>query len=238
MEEIEIAYNQELKSLEAVLAGVKNPGDFFISGMEEMPMPRIEVEGTGALSFPVPAAQIAALVRTAERAPYGRGEKTIVDTSVRNVWQIAPGKVKIGGKSWAVNFKKILSTVTAGLGCDDPTISAELYKLLVYKEGGFFLAHRDTEKTDGMFGTLVVTLPSSYRGGALRIRHGSREVTVETKATDPLRAFVCGIFCRLRTRGTASAARQSRLPGLQPHPTARKGSAADSEGPGIRVPDC
>jgi len=36
-----------------------------------------------------------------------------------------------------------------------------------------------------MFGTLVVTLPSSYLGGALRIRHGRREVTVETKAADP-----------------------------------------------------
>jgi hypothetical protein len=185
MEEIEIAYNRELKPLEAVLSRVKNPGDFFMSGMEEMPMPRIEVEGAGTLSFPLPAAQIAALVRTAKRAPYGRGEETIVDTSVRNVWQIPPGKVKIGGKSWTANFKKILSTVTAGLGCDEATISAELYKLLVYKQGGFFLAHRDTEKTDGMFGTLVVTLPSSYLGGTLRIRHGGREVTVITKATDP-----------------------------------------------------
>jgi hypothetical protein len=106
--------------------------------MEEMPMPRIEVEGVGTLSFPVPDAQIAALVRRAERAPYGRGKETIVDTSVRNVWQIVPGKVKIGGKSWAENFKKILSNVTAGLGCDDPSISAELYKLLVYKRADSF----------------------------------------------------------------------------------------------------
>ena len=71
----------------------------------------------------------------------------------------------------------------AGLGCDDAIVSAELYKLLVYDRGGFFLAHRDTEKADGMFGTLVVTLPSTYRGGALRIRHAGREVTVDTTAT-------------------------------------------------------
>jgi hypothetical protein len=117
-------------------------------------------------------------------APYGRGEETIVDTSVRNVWQIAPGKVKIGGKSWATNFENILSRVKAGLGCEDASVSAELYKLLVYDRGGFFLAHRDTEKTEGMFGTLVVTLPSAFRGGALRIRHVGREVTVDTNA-DP-----------------------------------------------------
>jgi hypothetical protein len=35
------------------------------------------------------------------------------------------------------------------------------------------------------FGTLVPTLPSTYRGGALQIRHAGREVTLDTKATDP-----------------------------------------------------
>jgi hypothetical protein len=64
-------------------------------------------------------------------------------------------------------------------------VSAELYKLLVYDRGGFFLVHRDTEKRAGMFGTLVVTLPAAYRGGELRIRHSSREVTVETNTLDP-----------------------------------------------------
>jgi hypothetical protein len=182
---IEIEYNQELKPLEAVLSDVKHPGDFFACAAIEIAMPRVEVEGAGTLSFPVPDAQIASIVRQAERAPYGRGEETIVDTSVRNVWQIAPGKIRIGGKSWPANFENILSKVKAGLGCDESSVSAELYKLLVYDRGGFFLAHRDTEKTQGMFGTLVVTLPSMYRGGALRIRHAGREVTVDTNATDP-----------------------------------------------------
>jgi hypothetical protein len=66
----------------------------------------------------------------------------------------------------------------SGLGCGNASVSAELYKLLVYDRDGFFLEHRDSEKTDGMFGTLVVTLPSTYRGGALRIRHAGREVTL------------------------------------------------------------
>ena len=185
MQNIEIEYNQELRPLESVLSGVKQPGDFFVSGTMEMPMPRVEVEGVGTLSFPVPDAQIATIVRRAERAPYGKGEETIVDTSVRKVWQIAPGKIRIGGKSWTANFDNILSKVKAGLGCDDATVTADLYKLLVYDRGGFFLAHRDTEKTDGMFGTLVVTLPSMYRGGALRIRHAGREVTIDSNAADP-----------------------------------------------------
>ena len=185
MEYIEVEYNKELKPLEAILSDVEHPGDFFVAGTLEIPMPRVEVEGTGPLSFPIPRPQIEAMMQYATRAPYGRGEETIVDTSVRNVWQIAPGAVKISGKSWAASFENILSKVTVGLGCQDANVSAELYKLLIYDCGGFFLAHRDTEKTPGMFGTLVVTLPSAYRGGALRIRHADREVTVETGAADP-----------------------------------------------------
>ena len=103
MEYIEIEYNRDLKPLEAVMSGVNRPGDFFVSGAVELPMPKVEVEGVGILSFPVPDAQIAAMMRRAERAPYGRGRETIVDTSVRNVWQIAPGSVHIGGKFWAAN---------------------------------------------------------------------------------------------------------------------------------------
>ena len=92
MEEIEIAYNRELKSLEAVLSCVKNPGDFFISGMEEMPMPRIEVEGTGTLSFPLPDTQIAALVRRAERAPYGRGRRRLSTHPCATSGRLLPGR--------------------------------------------------------------------------------------------------------------------------------------------------
>ncbi len=185
MENIEVEYNQELQPLEAILSHVKQPGDFFIAGVVEIPMPRVEVEGAGTLSFPIPRPQIEAMVQHASKAPYGRGEETIIDTSVRNVWQIAPAAVKISGKSWETSFADILSKVAAGLGCQDAKVSPELYKLLVYDRSGFFLAHRDTEKTAGMFGTLVVTLPSSYRGGALRIRHADREVTVDTNATEP-----------------------------------------------------
>jgi len=100
MEGIEVEYSREWKPLEAVLSGVKQPGEFFAFCAVEMPMPRVEVVGVGTLSFPVPEAQIAAIVQRAEKAPYGRGEQTIVDTSVRNVWPLAPTSVKIDGKSW------------------------------------------------------------------------------------------------------------------------------------------
>jgi 2OG-Fe(II) oxygenase superfamily len=177
--QIKVPYNRDLKALEDVLAAVRRPGDFFVRGSLETPMPRVEIDGVGVISFPILDSQIQDIIKHAERAPYGRGGETILDTSVRNAWQLAPVKVRIGGKSWGPSFQHILSTVADGLGCTGTDISAEFYKLLVYEEGGFFLPHRDTEKTDGMFGTLAIVLPSVHCGGELVIRHAGREVTVD-----------------------------------------------------------
>ena len=129
MEYIAIEYNRELKALEAILLDVKRPGDFFIAGTMEIPMPRVEAKSVGTLSFPIPGPQIEALVQHATRAPYGRGEETIVDTSVGNVWQIPPSGVKISGKSWAASFENILSKVIAGLGCPQLALIASDQRL-------------------------------------------------------------------------------------------------------------
>lgn len=51
-------------------------------------------------------------------------------------------------------------------------MDANLYKLRLYEEGGHFKKHRDTEKEPGMFGTLVIQLPSFYQGGELIVEHG------------------------------------------------------------------
>ena len=183
-EPIRIEYNHDLQALEALLSQVQRAGDYFISGMREIPMPQVVVEGVGALSFPVLPAQVEALIHQAIRAPYGRGEETILDESVRKVWQIAPEKIQLGGKSWKANFTGILEQAAIGLGCEGMPISAELYKLLIYDPGGFFLSHRDTEKTEGMFGTLVLVLPSAHAGGELLIRHAGREARVELSGAE------------------------------------------------------
>ena len=39
--------------------------------------------------------------------------------------------------------------------------------MLLYEAGGHFKKHRDTEKEEDMFATLIVQLPSKYSGGEL-----------------------------------------------------------------------
>jgi len=88
--QIEVPYNRNLKALEDILAAVRRPGNYFVRGTLETPMPHVEIEGVGLISFPIPDSQIRDIIKHAERAPYGRGGETIRDTSVRNTWQLAP----------------------------------------------------------------------------------------------------------------------------------------------------
>jgi 2OG-Fe(II) oxygenase superfamily len=49
--------------------------------------------------------------------------------------------------------------------------------LLLYESGGHFTPHRDTEKEDGMFGTLVIQLPSIFTGGDFSVQHEGESKT-------------------------------------------------------------
>lgn len=82
---IHIEYNDELQPLDTLLRGVTRAGDFYATGTAEIPMPRVEVEGLGVLSFPVPESQIQELIRQATRAPYGRGEATLVHDFIADI---------------------------------------------------------------------------------------------------------------------------------------------------------
>ena len=65
------------------------------------------------------------------------------------------------------------------LGCDSNHVKAELYKLLLYEEGGHFKPHRDSEKEDGMFATLIVQLPSIFAGNDLIVNHNCKSKIVK-----------------------------------------------------------
>jgi hypothetical protein len=49
--------------------------------------------------------------------------------------------------------------------------------MLVYAPGQFFVEHQDSEKDDAMVASLVVGLPSTFKGGALEIRHRGQTAT-------------------------------------------------------------
>jgi predicted 2-oxoglutarate/Fe(II)-dependent dioxygenase YbiX len=172
------------KSLAALLDEVQRPGDFYTSGTHEISAPGLEIDEVGPIALPLLMVQAAQLIAVAERAPYGRGEQTLVDTAVRRSWQIDRDKVQIRGRGWARTLEAIVARAAEGLGVTGP-VTAEFYKLLVYEPGSFFVNHRDSEKTPGMFATLVIVLPSIHTGGELVIRHQDREVRVDPRCDEP-----------------------------------------------------
>jgi hypothetical protein len=179
--------------LAQLLNGVQRPGDFCAVGTCDVFAPGLEVEGIGPIALPLLPIQAEQLIAVAKRAPFGRGEQTLVDTDVRRTWQIDAGRVRIHGRGWAGSLTGIVKRVAGGLGVTGP-IAAELYKLLVYDEGSFFVSHRDTEKTDEMFATLVVVLPSNYTGGELLVRHRDREVVFDLHCPDPSQAAFAAFY--------------------------------------------
>ena len=171
--------------IDELLRSVDRPGDYCVGGRIFTPMPRVIVEGAGELSFPVPEAQVEALIAAAERSPYGKGAETVLDTSVRDSWQIDAADVRLDGRAWPDSLAKIMDMVAAGLGLPAERLGAELYKLLVYRPGGFFAEHRDTEKVPGMVATLSLSLPTPGAGGELVVRHAAREATLDMAALEP-----------------------------------------------------
>ena len=173
------------QAIEKLLLSVDRPGDFCSHGRLLSPMPRLDVKGAGALSFPVPEAQVQALVAVAARAPYGKGPATVVDRTVRDCLQIDAARIRLAGGGWRDTFGRVLTAAADGLGCPVDRLDAQLYKLLIYEPGGFFASHRDTEKADGMIATLSIALPVAGTGGEIVVRHRGRERTIDMTAAEP-----------------------------------------------------
>ena len=173
------------QAIEELLLEVDRPGDFCAHGRLLAPMPVLEAKGAGALSFPVPEAQLQALIAVAERAPYGKGPATVVDPNVRDCRQIDAARIRLAGAGWHDTFGRILTAAADGLGCPLDRLDAHLYKLLIYEPGGFFVSHRDTEKADGMIATLSISLPVAGTGGEIVVRHRGRERAIDMNAAEP-----------------------------------------------------
>ena len=73
---------------------------------------------------------------------------------MRKTWELDATEFQLLNPGWTAFSQEIVAKSLRNLGVQVET-SVEPYKLLLYEEGVFFKAHRDTEKTPGMFGTLV-----------------------------------------------------------------------------------
>lgn len=164
--------------LAATLGEVGSPGSFTAQRTAAVDDLHLEVHGLGRLALPVPQAQARQLCRLGRQARYGRGEQTLLDSRVRDTWEIPKSRVKLDKRRWNRTLLPVLDGLCRDLGLPAGCrLKAELHSMLVYAPGQFFVPHQDSEKQDTMVGTLVVTLPSSFKGGALVVEHGGETAT-------------------------------------------------------------
>ncbi|KIV89616.1 hypothetical protein PV10_07002 [Exophiala mesophila] len=165
------------------LDGIHGAGSFATSDHNaEHVHPGLVVKNVGLIRLPLSPEDAKALIRVSRQAPAGEGGETLVDETVTKTWEIDAEELSFENEDWTNWLDRVLEYVSEDLGIPDDAgrIQAELDKLLVYEESAFFKHHKDTEKTNNAFGTLVICLPSEHVGGGVRLIHGDEERVLES----------------------------------------------------------
>ncbi|ERT03379.1 hypothetical protein HMPREF1624_01693 [Sporothrix schenckii ATCC 58251] len=162
---------------------IQSPGDFAVwKVLKDTPADlglHMLVNGVGSIDFPLREASAKQIIAQAKQAPFGRGEETVVDTSVRNTWELDVSQFKLLQESgtsarqdmeWhhVIDTARKLVIDTMGLNCRLTSLRAEPYKMLL------------SPKIPGMFATLVIVLPSENEGGDLILKHRHTKKTFES----------------------------------------------------------
>ena len=170
--------NSGRERLAVLLAGATGPGAFKAARTAPTSDLRLEVRGVGPIELHVSQAQARQLRLLGRAARYGRGAQTLLDRRVRDTLEIPKSRVRIDKRRWNQTLLPVLQRLGRDLGLPSGwALKAELHAMLVYGPGQFFVEHQDSEKDDDMVGTLVVGLPSVFRGGALVVRHRGETAT-------------------------------------------------------------
>ena len=148
--------------------------NYCVSGRLPVADPGLEVQGLGPVRIPLKGTVAKQLAASCRVAPYGKGTRTLVDTKVRKTFELDPKKFTVCD-AWNAGIADVTRTAAERLGLPADRLEARLYKLLLYRSGGFFRSHRDSEKHDRMLASLIVVLPGPFAGGSLVVRHGMAE---------------------------------------------------------------
>jgi hypothetical protein len=167
------------KHLFEIISSIQGNGSYAFMGTKPFMPLSLNIKGVGEIALPLTAGQAKEIAKVAHKAPFGKGMSTVLDTSVRSAWEIDAADISFENPEWEDYLKKMVKAVKKGLGLDAWKVKAHLYKLLLYEEGDFFLPHKDSEKEEGMFGTLVVGLPSAHEGGELLVRYDDLEMVID-----------------------------------------------------------
>ncbi len=174
-----------LESLSRLLASIGSSSTFATHRKVAPDDLSLEVKGVGHIRLPISAGTAHKLCAVARPAPHGFKEQTRLDTRVRDTWEISKTRISIDQSRWKKTLQPQLARLQRELGLPEGCrLEAQLHNLLVYAPGQFFAPHQDSEKADNMVGTLIVSLPSQFTGGAIAVNHHDEKIVVGGSAKD------------------------------------------------------
>lgn len=128
------------------ISGVHSAGSFATFGhFENFVQPGIFVEEIGTIRLPLSSQDAQSLIRASRPAPFGKGNQTLVDETVRKTWEIDGSKVSFSNKAWHGWLEGVVRTAAEDLGVagGPNSVRAELYKMLLYEQGAMFKPHKE-----------------------------------------------------------------------------------------------
>lgn len=148
----------------------------------DAPNPTLRLTGPGRVGLPLGEKQAQDVIACCEPAPFGMGERTVVDKDVRNTWEMDAAKVAFDHPAWDAFISRVVTNVCEALGVSEMLSRprCELYKLLACEKGSNFLPHVDTEKASNVFATVVITLPTEFTGGDVHVSRCGRSMVLNT----------------------------------------------------------
>jgi hypothetical protein len=103
----------------------------------------LHVEGLGPVTAPLKAPEARKLIKLCRQAPFGKGTGTLIDTSVRNIWELDASKLQFSNPDgWARTVDQCVAFARKALGITSPII-ADPYKMLIYEKGALFKPHTE-----------------------------------------------------------------------------------------------
>lgn len=194
--------------LEAI-DGINSSGSFAAIGGPRgihVPDPSIFLKGVGPIKLPLDHVQAQKLKQRAQRASFGDGYETDVETNFGNICELEPKLFDITNPHWARLVEKATIWAAQQLGLS-PGVSSRLHKMSLYEEGATMNPHIEyvspltrtrlmathttcsTAGTPDTFGTLLVCLPSAHEGGELVLRHQAHAKSF--KSSEKQAFFAC-----------------------------------------------
>ena len=135
----DVSHNERQDDLEDALKGDFHfRGKFALSEtFKSTPLPGLHIEGVGMVGFPLSEHDAKLIETVATQAPFGKGTETVVDTAVRDTFEINSNKISFKNPAWVEFLQTVIKNVTTGLGLptNRPLPRADLYKLLLYRTG-------------------------------------------------------------------------------------------------------